>query len=343
MKKNLLLIASFTLIVLSVPAQDTIKVNFKPSGTVGDIAWDSILVADKAAYESGYSIFSAFGGNVMVKPVWQTEPIDKNVRAVDRNNGDFQYTGQYAEVLRSYIAVDSRYDNNCNIIGIEIIGLPKGKYTFESYHHDFNDQHGSFTASTSINGTVVDGDGTNEMMISHSMDSVEYNDRYPDNVLDSAEAVEFQKHYVTNSLDSVTKYSFDQIVSSGPSDIVLVSFKNVLQPDPVMSHYVKFIVINGFKLYETKTVETNIDDLTSNSVSVYPNPVSEILKVDLPSGNIQELSYSVVDITGKTVLMNTGQLIDNHIELDISKLSKGSYFFKLSLKEGPIIRKFIVM
>lgn len=326
--------------VLSVSAQDTIKVNFKPSGTPGDVAWDSILVSDKTEYDAGYTIYDAFGTSVLVKPVWLNSPVANNVRAVDRDHPDFQYTGQYAGVLRSYIAVDSRYENDCDIIGIEIIGLPEGTYTFESYHHDFNDQYGKFTVTTTINENTVDEDMSGRM-ISHSMDTAEFNDRYPDNKLDPMVAIEFQEHYVTNSLDSITKYTFDQIESSGISDIIRVSFKNVLSPDPEMNESQKFVVVNGFQLYET--VINSIEDLTLNSVSVYPNPAYETLKIDFLSGNVHKLSFSVVDITGKTVLMNTSELMGRHLDIDISKLPKGVYLLKLSMKEEQIVRKFVIM
>lgn len=327
--------------VLSVSAQDTIRVNFKPAGTPGDIEWDSILVADKAAYEEGYSLYSAFGSSVLIKPVWLNSPVAENVRAVDRNNQDFQYTGEFASVLRSYIAVDSRYANDCDIIGVEIVGLPEGTYTFESYHHDFIDQYGKFTVMTSVNGAVVDADVFGRM-ISHTIDTVRYNSRYPDNkLLDPVVADEFQAHYVVSSLDSITKYTFDQIESSGISDVILVSFKNELIPDPAMDHSLKFVLINGFQLYET--IELSAENNTLNSFSVYPNPATELLKIDFQSGNGNEISYSVIDITGKTVLMNTAELTDRNLEIDVSKLSDGVYLLKLTMKEEQMVRKFVIM
>lgn len=340
MKRKLLFTVCCSIMVFSVSAQDTIKVNFKPAGTPGDNTWDSILVVDKTAYDAGYTIFNAFGGTVLVKPVWLSSPVAENVRAVDRDHPDFQYTGQYAGVLRSYTAVDSRYANDCDVIGIEIIGLPAGTYTFESYHHDFNDQYGKFTVTTKINGDIVDED-TDARMISHSMDADEFNDRYPDNQLDPTVADEFQEHYVTNTLDSITKYTFDQIESSGESDLVLVSFRNILTPDAEMDHSTKFIVINGFKLYETPA--GIVENKTLNSLSVYPNPASETLKIDFRSGIKNELSFSVIDFTGKAVLMNASELTDGHLEIDTSKLPKGVYLLKLSLNEEQVVRKFVIM
>ncbi len=338
MKTKLLFTVFCSIIVLTVSAQDTLRINFKPAGTPGDNAWDSILVSDKTAYEEGYIIYDAFGSTVLIKPVWLNSPVAENVRAVDRTHGDFQYTGEYSQVLRSYVAVDSRYSNDCDIIGIEIIGLPEGTYTFESYHHDFNDQYGSFTVKTSVNGTIID-EVTDARMISHSMDSAEFNARYPDNKLDPTVAIEFQEHYVVNSLDSITKYTFDQIESSGVSDLILASFKNVLAPNAEMDHSLKFIVINGFILYESPS--TSIENVTLNTLSVYPNPATDILQIDFQSEIENEVSISIIDITGKTVLNNTSESnMNKHFKIDISNLHKGIYMLRLSVEGDQVVRKF---
>jgi hypothetical protein len=338
MKTKLLFTVFCSIIVLTVSAQDTLKVNFKPAGTTGEIGWDSILVSDKTAYEAGFLDFVVFNSTVSVNLVWKNSPIAENVRAVDRNKPEFQYTGPLANVLRSYIAVDARYENDCNILTIQITGLPEGTYTFESYHHDYEDQYGSFLIATRINGDIKDADFIGKM-ISHSMDLETFEERYAVE-LDSTVAIEFQNHYVTNSLDSVTKYTFNQIVSSGASDVIELSFQNILAPAPDMNHSLKFTLINGFKLY--KSPATSIENIMLNSLSVYPNPASEILQIDFQSGIESEVFISIIDITGKTVLKNTSELsnMDKHLEIDISNLPKGIYVLRLSVKGDQVVRKF---
>lgn len=307
-------------------AQDTLKVNFKPAGTPGADGWDSILVADKTAYAAGALNVNVFNSTVSVNPVWLMSPAAENVRAIDRNDPAFQYTGPLANVLRSYIAVDSRYSNDCDMIGIQITGLPEGTYTFESYHHDFQDQYGSFTVSISLNGNIIEYD-IDEKMISHSIDLETFEERYTIE-LDPLVAIAFQDHYVTNSLDSVTKYKFVQIESSGASDIILVSFKNILPPNPEMDHSLKFVLINGFKLY--KSPATDIENITFNSLSVYPNPVSGMLNIDLNSTASENINISIYDITGKELYHNYFKSItDQHLNLDVSDFQPGIYMIKI--------------
>ncbi len=326
MKTKLLLSVFFSLIVLTMSAQDTLKVNFKPAGTPGADGWDSILVADKTDYAAGALNVNIFNSTVSVTPVWLNSPVAENVRAIDRSGTEFQYTGPLANVLRSYIAVDSRYSNDCDMIGLQITGLPAGIYTFESYHHDFIDQYGSFTVSTSLNGNILDY--VYGLMISHSISAEQYNDRYPTNQLDPMVETEFQNHYVTNSLDSVTKYTYDQVESSGTSDIILVSFKNILPPDPDMNHSLKFVLINGFKLYKGSASE--LENITSNSLSVYPNPVSGMLNIDLSSTSGKNMNISIFSITGKEVYKNHFESITGqHLQLDISAFKPGIYMIKI--------------
>jgi hypothetical protein len=348
MKKRLLSFLCCALLALSVLAQDTLKVNFKPSGTIGDPTWDSILVADKAEFNQA-STFNKFGNVVLVKPVWKTTTIDNNYRSIDRNNNDFQYTGKYSEVFRSFIAADIRQENDCDAIGVEISNLPEGSYTFVSYHHDFIDQHGVFAATTSVGGTVVDEDATRELMVSHSMDTAQYNDRYPvaeyaDAQFTSPEMAEqFQETYVTNTLDSITSYKFEDIVITGPTDIVLVLFKSPSGNDPDVSHNRKLIVLNGFQLYKNPESVTEKINIASNTVSVYPNPASEVLRVGFQSEDIDNVSFSIIDITGKTLLRNTSQVVSKRMDVDISSLQKGTYFIKVSQKEDQIVKKFVIM
>jgi hypothetical protein len=327
MKTKLLFTVFYSIIVLTMSAQDTLKINFKPAGTPGADGWDSILVADKTAYAAGVLNVNVFNSTVSVNPLWLNSPDAVNVRAIDRSGTEFQYTGPLANVLRSYIAVDSRYSNDCDIVGVQISGLPEGTYTFESYHHDFIDQYGSFTSSTSVNGNNLDFDFLGKM-ISHSINAEQFNLRYPTEPLDPAVAIEFQNHYVKNSLDSVTKYKFDQIEISGAGDIILVSFKNMLPPDPNMSHSLKFVLINGFKLY--KSSSSGLEDITLNSLSVYPNPASGILNIDLNSSSGENINISIYDITGKELYKNNIEPItDQHLHLDISALQSGIYMIKI--------------
>ena len=77
-----------------------------------------------------------------------------------------------------------------------------------------------------------------------------------------------------------------------------------------------------------RTIEESIIE-----ISLYPNPVSDILNI---SGNTTELSITIYDILGKQVMRSR---IFN--SLDVSSLTDGIYLVELSNSQKTTTRKLI--
>lgn len=73
-----------------------------------------------------------------------------------------------------------------------------------------------------------------------------------------------------------------------------------------------------------------------NRLSVYPNPVSDILKI-ANADNLANASFSIVDILGKTVIQS--KALSNAV-IDVSALSSGVYVLSVSSEEGAKQFKF---
>src|SRR5690606_15274797 len=82
----------------------------------------------------------------------------------------------------------------------------------------------------------------------------------------------------------------------------------------------------------------SLDDIEQNVYSVYPNPVSTILKIEnILGGNYQ---LDVINQLGQTVLKKDRN--PSSTSLDVSALSKGIYFLNInSENKGKQIIKFI--
>ncbi|MCX8524200.1 T9SS type A sorting domain-containing protein [Chryseobacterium formosus] len=80
------------------------------------------------------------------------------------------------------------------------------------------------------------------------------------------------------------------------------------------------------------TLSTNDIKSTKSNVSIAPNPVSDILSVNIPLKG--KNTYKIIDINGRIVL--TGELNDSKI--NVSSLNRGSYFLDI---EGISSFKFI--
>jgi len=80
----------------------------------------------------------------------------------------------------------------------------------------------------------------------------------------------------------------------------------------------------------------NVDDISEqqNVISVYPNPVKNIINIKKKSSDI--LSYIIYNIFGKVVLK--GNIKSSDYQIDISELSQGLYFLSINLQTFKIIK-----
>lgn len=74
----------------------------------------------------------------------------------------------------------------------------------------------------------------------------------------------------------------------------------------------------------------------TNGMSVYPNPVTDVLKI-ANADNLANVSFSIVDILGKTVVQSKTL---NNDAIDVSNLSSGVYILSVSSEEGSKQFKF---
>lgn len=86
------------------------------------------------------------------------------------------------------------------------------------------------------------------------------------------------------------------------------------------------------------SISTGIDELSSNTGYAYPNPVSTVLNFNLP---VKTASINIIDVTGKVV--KTINTTKNITSIDVSNLTKGLYFYNVTIKGETILsNRFIV-
>lgn len=332
MRKNLLITAVILIAsVFTISAQDSLKVNFKPSGSVNETGWDSVLVADKTDYGSGAQTFFAFDNTpISVEPVWLSSPQASNTRSIARTSNG--YKGSLQNMLSTYIAVDTKHTNDCDAVGVKISGLPAGKYIFNSYHHDFRDQLGSFTVSVTVNGSEVESVDT-PMMISHSIDYETFVATY--GALEEAKSEEYIKHFVVASLDSVTQFTSGEIVSSGKTDEIIVSFTSEIEPNADMSENEKLILINGFTLIESKAT-----DISTPKATLSPEfkVLCEMGGRVLVTSDSQMANVKLFNVAGQLIeeINNPGDIAE------FSNLRKGLYIVNVGVVNGGSSSKKII-
>lgn len=79
--------------------------------------------------------------------------------------------------------------------------------------------------------------------------------------------------------------------------------------------------------------------LTSNLVTLYPNPTASTLKI-LYQGEV-EMDIRVFDMTGKLVAFEPDVVLNSQHTMDVSHLQSGIYFVRMNSGKGVVTKRFI--
>jgi hypothetical protein len=99
----------------------------------------------------------------------------------------------------------------------------------------------------------------------------------------------------------------------------------------------------GFE-FEYYAMNTSISQFDNVEVSVYPNPATNYVNVEVLSDEAQQFTATVVDMMGKTVYTDQiGHNGGNQVyQIPVNNLAKGVYFLHLDGTSGSHVQKFIV-
>jgi hypothetical protein len=95
--------------------------------------------------------------------------------------------------------------------------------------------------------------------------------------------------------------------------------------------------------FDVKVVsDTGIDLLIDYNVTVYPNPVNDILTIEFAEMvSSEEILISITDISGRLVLTLTETLLNKRTQINTTILEKGVYFITLDFDKGSFTEIFI--
>src|SRR5690606_5096326 len=95
----------------------------------------------------------------------------------------------------------------------------------------------------------------------------------------------------------------------------------------------------GSAFYDEFLISTenmNVNDLISNSLKVYPNPVKDILNIEIPS-NKKIKDIDIFSLTGEKLMHSAA--VES---LNLNQLSKGIYILKVTTENGQILTQKII-
>ena len=88
----------------------------------------------------------------------------------------------------------------------------------------------------------------------------------------------------------------------------------------------------------TLSVSLGISENNLLSFEMYPNPVSDLLNIQLPTGT-EKAEVSVFDYTGRLVSSKT--ISSNDTAIDVQKISKGIYMIRVAANNKIGVQRFI--
>ena len=89
------------------------------------------------------------------------------------------------------------------------------------------------------------------------------------------------------------------------------------------------------------TCLTAVEENIFTGVNIFPNPASENIFIDFGNKNFGKAEIIFTDVLGKTMISEKKIAIGKY-NIDVSSLSKGSYFVRINTGEGSVTRKVVI-
>ena len=128
--------------------------------------------------------------------------------------------------------------------------------------------------------------------------------------------------------------SFDSGYFTGAGNTFTYTFNHVGSTDYVCDPH-------AGNMYGTVTVTSSTAGISENkllSFEMYPNPVSDELNIQLPSGS-EKAEVSIFDYTGRLVSSKT--ISSNDTSIDVQSISKGIYIIRVASNTKIGVQRFI--
>ena len=110
---------------------------------------------------------------------------------------------------------------------------------------------------------------------------------------------------------------------------------------PENSFEITDIYANGTELtFHVHFFDTGVEEYPmSDNVRVYPNPAADVIQVHCAGLDVLVGSVEVFDVYGK--LLNIANVVGNPANINVSALSPGIYFLRLTTNQGIVTKRFV--
>jgi hypothetical protein len=135
-------------------AQAQLKIDFGTTTSPIEDGFEAYTATNEVANTFTPQSFDAFGTSITVALTWSSNPAATAMQMWDRSTDNrYAYDGEHEALIQDWTGTDGRVDDADPLV-LTLSGLPRGTYSWLSYHHDGIDQTGQFSM------TVKDASGT---------------------------------------------------------------------------------------------------------------------------------------------------------------------------------------
>lgn len=141
------------------------------------------------------------------------------------------------------------------------------------------------------------------------------------------------RFYVEDGIGNTHKWYIPAQSDTASADTVFIGFS---APGNYTVALLASNECNDTTVFINLTDWTSVDNVDLGKITLFPNPAKNV--VNISSTQYQFSNYSIYDLTGKVI--QAGELLENKV--DLRKITKGVYLFKLHDQKHSISTKLIV-
>ncbi|MDW5290826.1 T9SS type A sorting domain-containing protein [Formosa sp. PL04] len=143
--------------------------------------------------------------------------------------------------------------------------------------------------------------------------------------------------FTVSVINSAGETTYSQSYESFPDPFFIIDAKNAIGSIiKVQRNASGILSIAEVQVIGNTTLSVETQNIT-NRLLVYPNPGSDLITIDFKSSNTAKIQ--IIDYLGKTVISD--EIQNGKKAIDLSHLSSGLYFIKVSDEQETFIRKII--
>ena len=133
-------------------------------------------------------------------------------------------------------------------------------------------------------------------------------------------SISAQNMYVKKNDNTQTVYSIQEVRKLTFTSGNLVITPNSGTPDQIPLNDLRYV---SFQDYTVSVEEYKTD----YSISLYPNPVKDLLDLKIETGNLHNVSYQIFNMNGQ--LITHGDIHGNAAQIDMTLLPASLYMLKI--------------